>query len=220
MLVNTKNYGKAEVLGSGTKYNYLRVRFLNTGNYGEFRKDAVEKGEIRDKFAVTLCGVGIIGDIKTRGKYKQYYNVWRNMITRCYHSNNPAYAGVVKVCERWKVFQYFYEDVSKIEGWNKSLFEQGRLVLDKDIKQRYLPNKVYSIDTCTWVSKEINSAIQDRQQRPFIAISPDGVTYVETNITDFGRRFGLERKQISAVLHGRFNTTKGWKFKFIDEEIV
>lgn len=218
-IIDTKNFGKAEIIGDGSKYHYVKVRFLNTGNVDEFRIDAVNKGEIRDKWAVSLCGVGIIGDIKTRGKYKKYYTIWRNMITRCYSDQNPAYSKVT-VCDRWKVFQYFYEDVPLIEGWDKEKFENGELDIDKDIKQRHCKNKIYSIDTCCWLNKNINRQIQDGQQHEFIGYSPDGQTFYSNNITEFAREYNLERRQISAVLHGRFKSTNGWKFEFIGKEIV
>lgn len=221
MIIETKNYGKAKIIGGGSKYGYLEVEFLNTGNRDEFRKDAIQKGEIRDKFAVSLFGVGIIGDIKTRGKYKRAYTLWRNMLQRCYNSNNPAYKDVVTVCERWKTFQYFYADMPLIEGWSVEAFDSGELVLDKDIKQRFYKSKIYSVETCIWVQVSINSPVQDRQQRRFRATSPLGVTYEDTNITDFARKHNLERKQISAVLHGRFHSTQGWIFEYVnDEEIV
>ena len=54
----------------------------------------------------------------------------------------------------------------------------------------------------------------------FKAISPDGMIYYDRNITDFAKKHGLERKQISAVLHNRFHSTLGWKFEFVDKEIV
>ena len=220
MIFTSKRHGKVEVISDGEKRGYWRVRFLNTGHEDEFRKDAVLHGEIRDKYAVTLCGVGIIGDIKTRGKYKPYYTLWRNMITRCYNTNNPAYHGRVSVCERWHTFQNFYQDVPKIDGWNKAAFETGMLVLDKDIKQRFCAQKIYSIDTCTWTTQSVNSPIQDKQQRRFEAISPSGERLVDTNISKFAREHGLERRSISSVLHGRFKSTFGWQFKYIDEEIV
>lgn len=217
----TKKYGDVEVIGLGSKYNYYTVRFLQTGNIGEYRKDAVERGEIRDKYAITLCGVGAIGNIKTRGKYKRYYTIWRNMIMRCYHEENKrSYFGKVIVCDRWKTFEYFYDDIQKIDGWDQELFDSGKLVLDKNIKQRHRDTKVYSKDTCKWVDTSENSSIQDAQQKCFIAIAPDGQMFNGDNITAFGREHGLERKQISAVLHGRFKTTMGWKFYYVDEEIV
>lgn len=218
-MIATKNYGNAEIIGAGTKYNYVKVRFENTGNIDEFRKDAVDRGEIRDKWAVTFCGVGVIGDIKTRGKYKQYYTLWRNMIKRCYDNKNEAYKSVT-VCDRWHTFQFFYEDIPLIDGFDAEAFERSEIDLDKDIKQRFCDNKIYSVDTCCFVPKSINRNIQDGQQREFVCVSPDGVMCKADNITKFAREHGMDRRQISAVLHGRFKSTLGWSFYYTDEEIV
>lgn len=219
MNIKTKNFGDAEIIGFGSKYGYLKVKFLRTGHVDEFRKDAVYKGEIRDKYAVTFCGVGIIGDIRTRGRYKPYYLIWRNMICRCYAGKNAAYKDVA-VCDRWKTFEYFYGDVPTIEGWDAELFKAGVLDLDKDAKQPHSKTKMYSAETCCWLPRHQNRCLQDGQQRWFNAISPSGDVFYERNITAFAREHGLERKQISAVLHKRFNSTLGWKFEYADKEIV
>lgn len=216
----SKNFGEFTIIAKGSKYGYYKVQFHNTKNIDEFRKDAIKKGEIRDCYAVTFCGVGIIGKIKTRGKYKKYYNIWRNMIVRCYKKNKNSYYSKVTVSERWKTFENFYKDVVKIDGWNETEFVKNNLVLDKDIKQRFLTNKIYSLKTCTWTTCKINSKIQDAQQHEFIGISPSGKIYKDTNITNFARNHNLERRQISAVLHKRFKTTLGWNFQYTNEEIV
>lgn len=214
-IIRTKNYGAARVLGEGRKYKYVRVQFLNTGHCDEFREDAVRKGEIRDKYAVTLFGVGIIGNIKTRGKNHKLYQVWRNMLHRCYHKVPSSYKNVT-VCERWHTFEYFHTDVTSIEGWDEELFQRGELVLDKDLKQRFSPHKEYSVTTCRWVSPKTNSKIQDSQQRCFCAVSPSGEKFYSTNITEFARLHGLERRGISSVLHQRIKTTLGWTFSYVD----
>lgn len=217
--VKTKNYGIAEIIGEGNKYGYLEVKFLNTNHVDEFRKDAVCRGEIRDKYAVTYLGVGIIGNIKTRGIYKKPYTTWRNMLNRCYGEKNSAYSNVT-VCDRWKTFELFYKDMPTIDGWNEQLYREQKLVLDKDSKQEFCKKKVYSPQTCSWLSPTQNNKLQDGQQRKFKAISPSGETFYDRNITSFAREHGLERKQVSAVLHKRFKSTLGWKFEFVDKEIV
>lgn len=219
MIIKTKNYGDAEIIGEGEKNGYLKVKFLNSGNIDEFRKDAIYRGEIRDKYAASFLNVGIIGNIKTRGKYKPYYIIWRNIIQRCYAGTNKAYKNVT-ICERWKTFEFFYQDIPSIEGWNSKLFEAGELDLDKDYKQAFCSHKIYSLNTCCWLPRSQNRKIQDGQQHQFKAISPNGTVYFDRNISAFGREHGLERRQISAVLHGRFETTHGWKFEFVDKEIV
>lgn len=219
--MESKHFGSFSIIGPGSKYNYYRVRFDDTGTIDEFRLDAIRRGEIRDKYAVTLCGIGIIGNIPTKREYHRYYETWRNMITRCYKpGNNPAYYGYVTVDKRWHTFEYFYEDAPKIDGWDEELFNAGELVLDKDIKQRHQQNKKYSLETCTWLNVHQNAPIQDRQQRPFIAIAPDGTRYYSDNMSAFGRQHGFERRQISCVLHKRFKTSMGWTFHYADEEIV
>ena len=215
MKIKTNNYGVAEIIGDGSKYGYLKVKFLNTGHIDEFRKDAVYKGEIRDKYAVSFLNVGIIGNIKTRGKYKPYYTIWRNLLHRCYAGQNKAYDNV-SVCERWKTFEFFYNDIPLIEGWNEELFMAGEL----DFDQAFYQSKVYSVDTCRWLLKSENRCLQDGQQHRFKATSPDGVVYYDRNITAFARKHGLERRQISAVLHKRYHSTLGWRFEFVDKEIV
>ena len=63
-----------------------------------------------------------------------------------------------------------------------------------------------------------NIAMQDKQQKPFIAIAPDGTTFEDYNITRFAEEHNLTRKHISAVLHQRIKSTGGRKFYY--KEIV
>lgn len=219
-IMSSKNYGKFQIIELGKKYNYYKIKFLNTDFEYEFRKDAIEKGEVRDKYAITLCGFGIIGNIKTRGKNKQLYNVWHNMIERCYSGHNTSYYNKVFVCSEWQTFEYFYNSVKTICGWNEEKFINSMIVLDKDKTQRFQDFKLYSPQTCCWIQQKENNDMQDSQQKIFRATSPNGEIYEDHNISRFGREHGLERKQISAVLHKRFNTTLGWKFQYIDKEMV
>lgn len=217
-IYHTNRCGNVEVLS--TMNDKAVVRFLNTGTEKQFRSCWIQDGCIRDPYAKLFCGVACTGNIKTKGMYRPYYSVWHDMIDRCYNTNNKRYGAYknVTVNERWLVFENFYKDCKSIEGFDEELFLNGELVLDKDIKQRRSSSKSYSKDTCTWVCKHTNNQIQDGQQRPFIAVSPEGDTYHSSNITDFARQHGLNRKNISAVLHGRGKTVHGWRFSY--EEIV
>lgn len=219
----TKKYGTVEVIDVGNKYGYYKVKFLKSGTIDEFRKDAIIKGEIRDKYVCSYLDIGIIGNIKTRGKNKKYYTIWRNMLNRCYNKNLPSansYFGRVFVCEKWLTFEKFMEDICLVDGWDKDLFDNGKIVLDKDKKQRFKNEKIYSLETCAWISSEENNKYQDFQQNQFKAINKLGEIFYDYNITDFAKQHNLSRRQISAVLHGRYKTTQGWKFEFLDNDIV
>lgn len=139
------------------------------------------------------------------------------MLYKCYGNNKN---NNVTVDSRWLVFEYFYNDIPRIEGYDKNMYDNGLLELDKDIKQRYSKNKIYSIETCIFVKKDVNSRIQNLQQKTFKAISPSGEIFYDDNISKFAREHDLERKQISAVLHKRYKSTKDWKFYYVVEDIV
>ena len=214
----SKNCGPVLILNGLPNRNY-EIMFVNTGTIRKAREDAVKHGEIRDPFAPLNCGVACTGEIRTKGKYRPYYNVWNSMIHRCYAEQNGKYSAWkdVEVCDRWLVFKNFYDDCKYIDGFDEERFLSGELVLDKDTKQRYQKHKVYSPETCVWLIKAENSKIQDRQMKPFKAISPTGEEFTSSNMTEFARQHGLERRHISGVLHRRARSTKGWRFQFCEE---
>jgi hypothetical protein len=84
-----------------------------------------------------------------------YYHTWMRMLQRAYcpkwHARNPTYIGVT-VCEEWHSFMAF-------RAWMMTQDWQGKQ-LDKDI---IAPgNKVYSPDTCVFVSQALNLLLLDR----------------------------------------------------------
>lgn len=218
----TNKYGSVIVVEKSKRSDFYTVKFLRTGTIKDFRRDQIISGCLRDPFSKDVCGVACTGNIKTKGMYSVYYSIWSGMINRCYNPKDKRHNAYinVSVCDRWLVFENFYKDVSLVDGYNDLEIRNGNLVLDKDSKQRYCQKKIYSLETCTWLKKEENNKIQDSQQNPFIAISPNGEIFEDYNITDFANKHNLDRKHISGVLHKRCKTHKGWKFYYSHEEIV
>lgn len=200
-------------------HDKYKIEFLNTGTIKIARGYAIQNGCVRDCFALLNCGVACTGNISTKGKHQPYYTVWNSMIHRCYAEQDGKYKiyANTTVCDRWLVFANFYEDCKSIEGFNESLFLKNELVLDKDIKQRYQTRKIYSLETCMWVSKAENARYQDGQMHPFLAFDPTGKQYYSDNISQFAREHGLTRRHISGVLHGRAKSTQGWTFRFCED---
>jgi hypothetical protein len=62
--------------------------------------------------------------------------------------------------------------------------------------------------------KFLNTNYEDEFRKDAIL---NGEIFLDYNIADFARKHNLERKQISAVLHGRFKSHLGWKFIFDDK---
>lgn len=81
-----------------------------------------------------------------------YYITWKEMLARCYnkrvHKSHVSYAEC-SVCSEWLVF-------SKFKNWMQRQDWNGK-ALDKDLLVE--GNKVYSPESCIFVSRELNNFI-------------------------------------------------------------
>lgn len=95
------------------------------------------------------------------GKQKQklvwscpFYVKWCNMLKRCYSvsylNTKPSYKGC-SVCAKWHLFSTF-------KAWMQTQDWEGKQ-LDKDLL--HPGNKVYSHETCVFVSREVNMFLTD-----------------------------------------------------------
>ena len=84
----------------------------------------------------------------------KFYTRWRNMLARCYdlkyQENHPTYIGC-SVAKEWHSFMTF-------RGWMELQDWQGNH-LDKDLLIN--GNKVYSPETCVFISHELNNFTLD-----------------------------------------------------------
>ena len=115
-----------------------------------------------------VCGVGnndsdyVVTKFETivvNGKLKQkliwvcpYYRVWKGMLERCYsikyQESQPTYIGC-SVTDEWLTFSAF-------KNWMEKQNFEG-MQLDKDLLIE--GNKVYSPETCVFVSGMVNNFI-------------------------------------------------------------
>lgn len=83
-----------------------------------------------------------------------YYRAWSNMLKRCYSNkfqeSRPTYKGCV-VSDEWLTFSVFKEWMEQ-QDWEGSQ-------LDKDIL--FEGNKIYSAETCVFVTPMVNSFTTD-----------------------------------------------------------
>ena len=119
---------------------------------------------LKDRMIPSVYGVGYLGgnfELKTycNGKKCPIYDVWFRMMERCYskkvHGRFPSYIGChvsddFKDYSKWRAW---YDDYQyKHDGWQ----------LDKDLLIK--GNKTYSIETCVFLPKEINSMLTHRKK--------------------------------------------------------
>ncbi len=150
----TKNYGDVEIVEYINNKRAI-IKFINTGYTVEENWSAIRSGYIRDRSLPTTCGFGYIdieGASIGRNMTKEY-QLWNNMINRCYNekelSRNPTYKDC-HVSEDWSYLSKFKEWCNQQIG-----FDQVSWQLDKDILVK--GNKVYSPETCCFVPQEINN---------------------------------------------------------------
>lgn len=139
------------------------------GAYREFKN-----GTINNPFFKGVSGIGCLGNTKTKTNNitKKSYNLWVNMLKRCYdikaQEKQPTYIGCT-VCDEWLIYE-------KFEIWyNQNYYEIGYedMQLDKDILVK--GNKIYSPKTCVFVPQTINKLFLKRDSTR--GKYPIGVTF-------------------------------------------
>lgn len=184
-------------------------------------KKHILSGGIKNPYYPLKLGVASIGNINTKEHLKEF-NKWRAMIDRCYDPNNNhynTYGGKgIKVCDRWLCFEFFYEDLKKLKGYDKQKMENGELYLDKDIIG---DRKIYSPENCILTSNEENVKEMNKRikQYKFKAIRlSDGFEEIVENQIEFAKKLRVNQSNISKCLKGEQKTCKGYIFKHLEEE--
>lgn len=166
----------------GDKYDYSKVEYINNSTkvcivcptHGEFwqKPNNHFQGKgcrdcQREVLKSLVCGVGI-NDLKCstgNKKMDKSYITWRGMIVRCYdekyRAKYPSYKGC-SVCNEWLLYSNF-------KKWFDENYIEGN-VLDKDLSQHGVKNKIYSPSTCNFVTPLINAALtkSDSKRGDFI----------------------------------------------------
>ena len=115
------------------------------------RKHERAKYKFRKPPEKSVCGVGV-NDRSSLGNSTDsiHYRTWYNMLYRCYSGKYPTYKDVT-VCDEWKTFSNFKTWMMKQEMKCSDISNRQ---LDKDV---LVPgNKVYSPETCHFVTREVN----------------------------------------------------------------
>jgi hypothetical protein len=198
-----------------------KIKFTNTGTVHEAFRHNVLAGRVRDRYAVSIVGGGSLGAIKTTPDVLWAYYIWRDLMYRCYKDTNhnfKYYGGKgVAVCDRWKVFSNFYEDLPRVEGFNLKLIKEDKITLDKDCKQVGVKYKVYSLETCAFVTLREQGYYRENNEIAIIGTHKDGVIEWARSAREFARKHAIDPSSITKVLKGKLRQSKGWKFVYSDE---
>lgn len=199
-------YGEYEVI-SYTNSKSVTIRFKRSGNIVIRESGDIRKLCVKDTEQPSVYGVGILGDIGTsyRGKRRLSYTFWTRMLKRCYcekyHKVHPTYRDC-EVCEEWQYYPNFHQwfEENHIRGYD----------LDKDIKID--GNRVYSPETCLFVTREENTR-KSNEKCMYISkvVDPNGNLHVVQNQRQFSNQNKLTPSGLNGLIKGRYKTYRGWR---------
>ena len=203
----TKLNGDLEVM-SKLKNRYYLVKFVDTGYTKAIRADGILIGSGKDwlrpsRFGVGYMGVGVYAST-LKGKSTQCCVIWKSMLERCYCPKfllkSPTYKECT-VADEWHNYQVFAKWF-----YNNYPTDGQTYQLDKDFKVK--GNKLYSKDTCTFLTQDVNKKISNQKQFKFI--NPDGELVEITNLTEYCKTRELTRENMGKVHRGERPRHKGW----------
>ena len=128
--------------------------------------DNFKKGKIKCPYEPRYYDKGYLGEgkykVKENGKLTDEFDIWYNMLKRCY---DPKYQEKHTTYKGCKVEDYLL-NFQHIAEWIEDNYYEvpgERMCLDKDIL--YKGNKVYSRETCIFVPQRINSLFTKSDKR-------------------------------------------------------
>ena len=155
------NSGDFKILKYNDSYN-VEIHFLKTGYETVARLGHIKSGNVRDPYSPSVYGVGVTGTkypITVNGVNTKEYDLWKEMLRRCYSNSlkkrYPTYIDC-EVSDKFKSYEYFYEWCYKQVGFGNEGWH-----LDKDLLAK--GNMVYSADSCIFIPREINSLLTRRE---------------------------------------------------------
>lgn len=207
-IFESSNFGRFVIVGkSKVKRSYATVQFEDTGTLASFRYDDIRNGSVMDRNKRSVFGIGFIGygRYKSTSTNRKAYKCWNRMLERCYserwHKSKPTYKGCT-VCDEWHNFQNFAE-------WYYDNFPKdgGDYHLDKDLGCYGMSGKIYSPETCIFVTPEVNAEESHAKSYRF---SFNGIPQYIYNMSKFCERNGLSKSKMAAVNTGKIKSYNGW----------
>lgn len=134
--------------------NRVLVRFIETGSIVETWSGNCAAGKVADPFQKSRLGIGYLGLFEKTPYHKQAYQLWSNMLKRCYDANDKRgyYGKGVQVDPHWHCFANFIQDIRELSGFQHWVNNE-KYNLDKDFLG---DGKTYSKFTCQFIPEQEN----------------------------------------------------------------
>ena len=144
------------------------ILFVKSGWVANVQMSNIPLGKIKDKRKPTVYGVGyidtnlIIPPRKSGAYIRQVYDLWANMLKRCYGKTSDQtqkWYGDVTVDKRWHSFRHFLGTVYLIRGYDKWV-KDSSMHLDKDLAN----SRTYNLKSCIFITGSENATISNNKR--------------------------------------------------------
>lgn len=209
LIYQSINYGEFKI----TKYincDNVIIKFLVTGFELNTVSSSIRSGQVKDYIRPSVYGVGFYGVgeffANTKGVPNKYYDLWHDMLRRCYDpartKKNKCYEGVV-VCNEWHNLQNFAKWFCENYPGDGKQYH-----LDKDLNQKKVNNKIYSPETCVFITPKENNV--EAMAKYYEVTDPAGFRVKIYNMNEFCIGKPLTSSGMRRMYRGERNHYKGW----------
>lgn len=182
---------KSGMAGKNSTYD---VQFAISGSIVSVSRPNLRGNQVRDPLHLSVCGVGYLDvpDVKN----DRIYELWYNMIARCYNPKHPSFkrygAEGVTVSSRWHSYKTFSKEIAEVPFYWHWVENPGKFELDKD----YFGARQYSKSTSIFLSRSYNNELA-KGVKPFKFKDK-----IYVSIKDFCRDWGFDSRRVSEHLSG------------------
>lgn len=200
-------------------HGMCKIRFDDTGYETVLSSSKVKSGEVRDYYKKTIYGVACKGHISCPKKSfaRLCFHRWQSMVSRCYNPKSNGYksygAKGVRISVDWLIFENFFNDLPKIQGFDKEKYINHEIELGKDTKNQL---KLYSLENCVFIPVSTNRKFN--KVRPFKAISPDGKETIYNTQAECARNLNMISRSIGKCLNKQLKHHHNYKFEYLEPQ--
>ena len=189
-IFSTNNFGDIRIIKYNDCHNIIFC-FVNTGTIDKARSQQIRLGNLKDRYAQSVAGIGVLGNARTtddNGVTKKSYKHFSNMLER--KKSRDSYLNV-PIDQSFSFFEYF-------EEWfdlNFSLYPESlreKLTVDSDILPFVRGDaKAYGSKTCLLIKDSINTSFARLQSslRKMNSLDESSYEKAETIISTFSGNF-------------------------------
>ena len=208
-----------KVSAIGDKNSKYLVQFEQTTTLVEVLRPNLRRGQVEDPYKITVFGQGCRGQYKECHPYhKVAYNLWYNMMRRCYDPNLPEYAlyggAGVFVDQSWRCFSNFLRDIHDLVYFTKWSVAPSKFELDKD----YFGGEAYSKQNCIFLPKTYNQTLPNLDGSKYIATNRHTGKREEFTVQRwFARAHRIKHSQVisTAINQSPTHQTRDWIFEVV-----